>query len=70
MQTMEERTKMLDALRLAQKSIDDLLDYEELKEFFSKDQHYELWRAWCNIGLALDLIPEDPADDPIEDEEA
>ena len=70
MQTKEERQKMLEELQSVRNGIDDLGKYKELQEFFSTDQKRELWKAFCNLDLALDLFSIDPAYDPIEDEEA
>lgn len=68
MQTKEERQTMLQTLKDVRGGISDLFGYKEFEEFFTKDQKYQLQMAFCACDLALELIPEDPAEDPIEEE--
>lgn len=70
MQTKEERQAMLQTLKDVRSGISDLFGYKELEEFFTKDQKHHLQMAFCACDLALELIPEDPVNDPIEEEES
>lgn len=70
--TKEERTRMLDKTKEALKILDDLMDFEEIRNSLTgrnDDADYAVWRTFCFLNEVLELTPEDPADDPVEEED-
>lgn len=70
--TKDERQAMLKKCEELRKGIDDLLDFQEIKEWITNrndDADYSMWKTVCFLSEVLELFPDDPADDPIEEEE-
>ena len=68
--TKEERRQTLDKVRKAINALDDVVGVKELGEYYNKERKQAFGVVLCALDEVLDLFPEDPADDPIEDEES
>lgn len=71
--TKEERQAMLKKCKEATEVFDDLLDFQEFKEYLTgrnDEADFAMFKMTCFLHEILELFPEDPKDDPVEDEEA
>lgn len=70
MVTKEERTETLNKVRNAVNAIDDVIGVKELGAYYSERRKEAFHEVFCALLEVLELFPEDPKDDPVEDEEA
>lgn len=71
--TKEERQAMLKKCKEAIDVFDDLLDFQEFKEYLTgrnDKADFAMFKTNCFLHEILELFPEDPADDHVEEDEA
>lgn len=70
--TKEERQAMLKKCKEAIEVVDDLLDFQEVREYLTgrnDEADFAIFKTNCFLNEVLELFPEDPEDDPVEEED-
>ena len=68
--TKEERQETLRKAKIARDAIDEIMGINELADYYGEERKRAFMDVYLALTEVLEFFPEDPACDPIEDEEA
>ncbi len=68
--TKEERQETLRKARIARDAINEIMGVDELANYYSVERKLAFMDVFLALTEVLEFFPEDPADDPVEEDEA